>query len=158
MLTAVETLGERIRRLRTQAGYETQSAFAEALEVSQSRVSDWERGRYKSLDLKNVLKVVRVLKSRIDDFVAGLDERYDAFRRDLPSHIHGVQQHPPRQEGAADVAPSARVLKQRESSYAQALDEIHKRSAEILVLIERVRPDAKTRTTAHHSASRRGGR
>lgn len=144
MANAAEVLRARVKEA---IGHDrgAQAAFAEAVKLSPAWVSQFLSGK-RNPPLKRLDAIAAFCRTDPAGLFAGSD---------LARHTGDVQQ---RTEAAADVAASARVLKQRESSYAQALDEIHRRSAEILVLVERVRPDTKARTTAHPAARRRGGR
>lgn len=76
-----ESLGQRVKRLRIAAGFKNQQELATALGVTQSAVSDWERGRYKDITVATLLKILRVLKSPFDSFLDGLDPEYDEFAR-----------------------------------------------------------------------------
>lgn len=41
----LQAIGERLRRLRVAAGYESQVEYAEELKISPQRYNHWERGR-----------------------------------------------------------------------------------------------------------------
>lgn len=80
------SFGENIRRIR---GARTQKEFADLCGVSQSRISDWERGRYQSMDLKSLFKIAKADRISIDRIVPGIDAEYDSLdiaRRDLAGH------------------------------------------------------------------------
>lgn len=74
------SVGSNIRRLRETAGYQTQGAFARALRVPQSRLSDWENDRYGIPDTANLLKIATTLHVSIDALLEGVDRGYDNAR------------------------------------------------------------------------------
>lgn len=74
------SVGSNIRRLREAAGYRTQGAFAKALRVPQSRLSDWENDRYGIPEPANLLKIATVLRISIDALLDGVDQAYDDAR------------------------------------------------------------------------------
>ena len=74
------SVGSNIRRLREAAGYQTQGAFAKALRVPQSRLSDWENDRYGIPEPANLLKIATVLRISIDALLDGVDHAYDEAR------------------------------------------------------------------------------
>lgn len=56
MITYKELVGQRIAKRREAAGYPSQSALARAMDISPSRVNDWENGRREPKgDLKKTL-------------------------------------------------------------------------------------------------------
>ncbi len=67
------SVGTNIRRLREAAGYQTQGAFAKALRVPQSRLSDWENDRYGIPEPAHLPKIATVLRISIDALLDGLD-------------------------------------------------------------------------------------
>jgi len=73
------SIGGNIRQLRIEKRFETQGAFAAALGVPQSRVSDWENDRYDSPDLTSLIRIATLLSVSIDALLAGVDARYDAI-------------------------------------------------------------------------------
>jgi len=86
------SLGENIKRLRVGRGYQTQRAFAVALGVEQSRLSDWENNRYGLPETPNLLKIAKVLGVSVDELLAGVDPEYDAARRLSHNVTAGVVQ------------------------------------------------------------------
>jgi len=78
------SVGSNIRRLREAAGYQTQGAFAKALRVPQSRLSDWENDRYGIPEPANLLKIATVLRISIDALLDGVDHAYDEARGGAP--------------------------------------------------------------------------
>lgn len=80
------TVGKNIKRIREAAGFKTQGEFADALQVPQPRLSDWENDRYGLPDTTSLLRIAKKLKVSIDQLLTGVDEDYDAIRRDLPDH------------------------------------------------------------------------
>jgi transcriptional regulator with XRE-family HTH domain len=78
------SVGNNIRRLRESAGYETQGAFAKALRVPQSRLSDWENDRYGIPETGNLLKIATVLNVSVDALLEGIDRAYDDARGGPP--------------------------------------------------------------------------
>lgn len=109
------TIGGNIRRLREAAGFQTQGAFAKALDVPQPRLSDWENDRYGIPEVANLIKIAKILKVSLDQLIAGVDGDYDnivARRSDLirqPGMNDGASEnHSP--GGVSDVPATARVL------------------------------------------------
>src|SRR5436853_124207 len=74
------SVGSNIRRLREEAGYRTQGAFAKALRVPQSRLSDWENDRYGIPETANLLKIATALRVSVDALLEGVDRAYDEAR------------------------------------------------------------------------------
>ena len=68
-----ETLGERIRRLRRQQGF-TQKELAEAVGVSRTAVTLWERGDVAELKGPNLLRASRALEVTPTYLETGRDE------------------------------------------------------------------------------------
>ena len=58
-------LGKGIKDEREKAGFKYQKDFAAVIEVSQSRLSDWERGRWKP-NRDNLAKIARGLNLSVD--------------------------------------------------------------------------------------------
>lgn len=78
ILTVVmATIGENIKRLRPRAGFKTQGALALAIGVPQSRMSDWENGRYESIETENLVSIAKAIGVSIDELLAGVDPVYD---------------------------------------------------------------------------------
>ena len=46
-----------IKRLRTVAGFRTQSALADLLGISQAQLSEWESGRYAFLRISSLIRL-----------------------------------------------------------------------------------------------------
>jgi transcriptional regulator with XRE-family HTH domain len=88
------SVGSNIRRLREAAGYETQGAFAKALRVPQSRLSDWENDRYGIPDTPNLLKIATTLRVSIDALLDGVDRAYDHARGDRPGALASLREDP----------------------------------------------------------------
>lgn len=95
MLVVMPTIGDNIRRLREKAGFSTQTKFAEALGVANTRVSDWENDRYGMPDTGTLLKMATVLKCSIGTLVAGVDAGYErairAGLRDLQEALDHIR-------------------------------------------------------------------
>jgi len=71
-------IGEAIKALRKPRL--TQDEFAEKLGLSQSSISQWERGD--SLPSADLLpKIARVLDCSVEDLVVGVDAAYDRVRK-----------------------------------------------------------------------------
>jgi transcriptional regulator with XRE-family HTH domain len=77
------SIGTNIRRLRIKKGYKTQGAFAKALGVPQSRLSDWETDRYGSPAMPSIVKIASVLG-------VGIGEIIPMSKSDLPFHADQV--------------------------------------------------------------------
>ncbi len=82
MLSHVPSIGENIKAARDAAGITTQGELAKRLGVPQPQLSDWENDRYGAPDMKTLLKIAATIPCALDDLVRGLDERYDAMRRE----------------------------------------------------------------------------
>jgi transcriptional regulator with XRE-family HTH domain len=66
----METMGDRIRRLRIARGL-TQPEFAKLVGVTKSAVSQWEDGSSKNLKLPTVARVLEVLNTDLHYLVWG---------------------------------------------------------------------------------------
>ena len=66
-----------IKRLRTVAGFRTQSALADLLGMSQTQLSEWESGRYAFLRTSSLIRLAKALDCSVDDLLAGVDPDYD---------------------------------------------------------------------------------
>ena len=71
------SLGQNLKRLRWNAGFQTQKALADLLGVPQPRVSDWENDRYAVLETKTLVRIAKGLRCSIDQLLAGVDPDYD---------------------------------------------------------------------------------
>ncbi len=69
-----------IKRLRTVAGFRTQSALADLLGISQTQLSEWESGRYAFLRISSLIRLAKALDCSVDDLLAGFDPDYDRIR------------------------------------------------------------------------------
>ena len=124
----VPTLGENIRKARTEAGI-SRRVLSRALGVQEGNtvVADLELGRNKNIGLSRLMKVARGLKRPIEDLIAGIDEDYDAMLRDLLRQT-GTGPLPsrgnPREEEGHREAIAARLLEER-SRTTEALLQIH---------------------------------
>lgn len=68
--SGMETMGERLRRLRIARGY-TQPEFAKLVGVTKGAVSQWEDGSTKNLKLTVLAKVLEVLGTDLKYLVWG---------------------------------------------------------------------------------------
>ncbi len=75
------SLGQNIKRLRWEAGFQTQKALADLLGVPQPRVSDWENDRYAVLETKTLVRIAKGLRCSIDHLLVGVDPDYDRILR-----------------------------------------------------------------------------
>lgn len=66
----METMGDRIRRLRIARGY-TQQGLAEMCGVTKSAVSQWEGGSTANIKLKSFLKLIDALHTDADYLIWG---------------------------------------------------------------------------------------
>ena len=66
----METMGERLRRLRVARGY-TQPEFAKLVGVTKSAVSQWEADSTKNLKLPTLARVLEVLGTDLQYLVWG---------------------------------------------------------------------------------------
>src|SRR5262245_48866271 len=78
-------VGRNLKRIRKDRG-EMQEVVAARMGVAQERLSIWERGRYKSFDMKTLIRLAQGYGSTVDDLLVGVDEKYDAHHRDLIRH------------------------------------------------------------------------
>ena len=76
----VVSLGQNIKRLRWEAGLQTQKALADLLGVPQPQVSDWENDRYAVLETLTLVKIAKGLRCSVDQLLAGIDPDYDRVR------------------------------------------------------------------------------
>lgn len=76
----VVSLGQNIKRLRWEAGLQTQKALADLLGVPQPQVSDWENDRYAVLETLTLVKIAKGLRCSVDELLAGIDVDYDRVR------------------------------------------------------------------------------
>ncbi len=74
------SLGQNIKRLRWEAGLQTQKALADLLGVPQPQVSDWENDRYAVLETMTLVKIAKGLRCSVDRLLAGVDPDYDRVR------------------------------------------------------------------------------
>ena len=74
------SLGQNIKRLRWEAGLQTQKALADLLGVPQPQVSDWENDRYAVLETLTLVKIAKGLRCSVDQLLAGVDPDYDRVR------------------------------------------------------------------------------
>lgn len=79
----LEELGERIRRAREEAGFATQTAFAERLQVSQPTISRAEQGQPINTLLLN--EIARVTGKSLDYFLSPVSEGAVAVALRAPS-------------------------------------------------------------------------
>ena len=76
------SLGQNIKRLRWEAGLQTQKALADLLGVPQPQVSDWENDRYAVLETLTLVKIAKGLRCSVDELLAGVDPDYDRIREE----------------------------------------------------------------------------
>ncbi len=74
------SLGQNIKRLRWEAGLQTQKALADLLGVPQPQVSDWENDRYAVLETLTLVKIAKGLRCSVDHLLSGVDPDYDRVR------------------------------------------------------------------------------
>jgi transcriptional regulator with XRE-family HTH domain len=146
----VGTIGENLRRVR---GKRPQKAIAERLGVKQSRLSNLEKGRYKTAKLTTLLWLAKGYQCRVEDLIVGIDPEYDAG--DLSDHSQSLRSPLP-SGGAIDPAVATRALEERDQLRARlsALTPIVRKLFAIVVedhLGGKSSPAATPRT-------RRGGR
>lgn len=68
--SSMETMGERLRRLRVARGY-TQPEFAKLVGVTKSAVSQWEDDSTKNLKLTTLARVLEILGTDLQYLVWG---------------------------------------------------------------------------------------
>jgi len=66
----METMGDRIKRLRVARGY-TQEAFGQLVGVTKSAVSQWEDGSSKNVKLETFVRVLEVLHTDANYLIWG---------------------------------------------------------------------------------------
>lgn len=148
-LPKVASLGENLKRIR---GDEDQKIVAKRMGVAQTRLSNWEKNRYKTVSVRTLLWLAKAYRCRVEDLVEGLDAEYDAGR-DLSRHAVEYKSAPSQE--VADVPASARVreLQDRLAHYDQLVPEIET----ILGKLVRLAAGPKVRPARGH-ASERGRR
>jgi transcriptional regulator with XRE-family HTH domain len=67
----LERFGERVRELRTRAGY-SQESLAEASDLHRTYVGDIERGE-RNVSLVNIAAIARALEVSVSELVRGVD-------------------------------------------------------------------------------------
>jgi len=72
MTRAISSIGDRIRKARTDAGL-TQAQLGEAVGVSRAAVAQWESGDTKSLSSENIFRAGRALRKSPEWLVTGLE-------------------------------------------------------------------------------------
>ncbi|MGE3276765.1 MAG: XRE family transcriptional regulator [Vicinamibacterales bacterium] len=70
------TIGANIREARKRAGYATGKAFAEAMGVDASRVSEWENDTYQP-KIETLIRIAKFLECPVDELLSGIDAAYD---------------------------------------------------------------------------------
>lgn len=78
-----ETVGNRIRKYRKLAGYNTQADFAEALNVSRAAVTQWETGVTKPLH-ENLIAISKICNIPLDVLITGT-----AYKNPMARPQHG---------------------------------------------------------------------
>ena len=109
------TIGGNIRETRRRAGYGTGKAFAKAMGVDASRVSEWETDTYQP-KVDTLLHLAKFLRVSVDDLLAGVDSAYEPVRllsrRDLVRQTRDLESGRPQDVGGPlDEAASARLLR-----------------------------------------------
>lgn len=86
-VTLIKVIGLNVQRVRNGREW-SQTVLAKrinALDPSfaplPGQISDWERARYNSIELKNLMLLATALECSMDALVAGADERYDAVAK-----------------------------------------------------------------------------
>ena len=67
----MKSLGENLRELRVLSGL-SQKEFAEKIQTTQQRVSEWELDNYEP-SLISVVKILRVLDITFEELIDGVD-------------------------------------------------------------------------------------
>ena len=99
----VVSLGQNIKRLRWEAGLQTQKALADLLGVPQPQVSDWENDRYAVLETLTLVKIAKGLRCSVDQLLAGVDADYDRVREAAVAADHQLANDDSLVEALADV-------------------------------------------------------
>ena len=99
----VVSLGQNIKRLRWEAGLQTQKALADLLGVPQPQVSDWENDRYAVLETLTLVKIAKGLRCSVDQLLAGIDVDYDRVREVAVAAGHELANVDFPSEALADV-------------------------------------------------------
>ncbi len=103
----IVSLGQNIKRLRWEAGLQTQKALADLLGVPQPQVSDWENDRYAVLETLTLIKIAKGLRCSVDHLLAGMDPDYDQVREQ--SHAIAAAPAGADSAGEAPAESSART-------------------------------------------------
>ena len=67
------TLGDNIKHFRKLNGM-SQQAFAEKMQTTQQRVSEWERGKVEP-SLYNLMRMLKVFSITFEELTEGLEEK-----------------------------------------------------------------------------------
>jgi transcriptional regulator with XRE-family HTH domain len=151
-------IGERLKAYRTaHADHKgkpmPQTELARMMRLQQSRISDWERGRYGMVDLRSLVRVAVALGEPIDVLIQGWDDRYDAMVDDLarqrPLKVSGHQKG----GGHGTESAEARALEQRVSQLEHEL----KMSKDVIQRLQAILNSAadETRIPPPNAAGRR---
>ena len=74
------SLGRNIKRLRWEAGFREQKAFANHLGVPQPQLADWENDRCAVLGIGSLVKIAKALGCSVDRLLAGVDPGHDRLQ------------------------------------------------------------------------------
>ncbi len=85
MKTKMQTVGERIKKRRTELGW-TQDVLAEKAGISKSFLSDLENGK-RSVGADKLLDIGKVLSLSLDYLMAGQEPQMDATEVQIPSSL-----------------------------------------------------------------------
>jgi len=83
--TKMQTVGERIKKRRTELGW-TQDVLAEKAGISKSFLSDLENGK-RSVGADKLLDIGKVLSLSLDYLMAGQEPQMDATEVQIPSSL-----------------------------------------------------------------------
>lgn len=126
------SLGQNIKRLRWEAGLQTQKALADLLGVPQPQVSDWENDRYAVLETLTLVKIAKGLRCSVDQLLAGVDPDYDRVRKE--SGGPGIE--PARVELSVDTPAEIPVIAEGDT-FGRGGHAREKEAAEIVQWISR---------------------
>lgn len=158
----VSAFGQNIKRLRLAKQPPLRAKeLARLIETDPAVISRWEQGKAGLPETPTLLRLAKNLEVSVDQLLDGVDDAYDALRRDLPDHglkgssvAHG-------QKGAAGETASPRVLEGRPQDRAAALIKALThvaQTATIALLRAGVRVPAQDADARTAQPGRRGGR
>lgn len=108
------SLGQNIKRLRERPGFErTRRELARSMGTEYQSLYDWETDRRKTVDSATLLKLARALQVTVEQLLDGVDDDYEAIKRDLVRQSRDQQSVVPQDVGDTDESATTRLELQR---------------------------------------------